>query len=67
MTDKNLPRWYPDGDMNICYNCLDRHIDEGRGDKVALLYDSVYTGEKSKYTYKEMLTETAKLATILKT
>jgi propionyl-CoA synthetase len=25
-------KWYPDGEMNICYNCVDRHVDEGRGD-----------------------------------
>lgn len=26
-------RWYPDGEMNICYNCIDRHVDAGKGDK----------------------------------
>lgn len=30
-----MQRWYPDGEMNICYNCIDRHVDEGRGDKIA--------------------------------
>lgn len=42
--DKYLQRWYPDGEMNICYNCIDRHVDEGRGDLDALAYDSAYTG-----------------------
>jgi len=40
-----LHRWYPDGEMNICFNCLDRHVEEGKGDLVALIYDSAYTGE----------------------
>ena len=42
--DKYMQRWYPDGEMNICYNCVDRHVDEGNGDTDALAYDSAYTG-----------------------
>ena len=52
--------------MNISYNCLDRHVEEGRGDLVALIYDSTYTGEQIKYTYKQMKSEVAKYASILK-
>ena len=54
MSDQYLNRWYPDGEMNICYNSVDRHVDEGRGDHVGLVYDSAYTGEQKSYTYKEI-------------
>lgn len=40
--------------MNICYNCVDRHVDEGRGDHQALQYDSAYTGVKQGYTYNDL-------------
>jgi len=43
--NKYIYKWYKDGEMNICYNCVDRHVDEGRGDFHAFLYDSAYTGE----------------------
>ena len=45
-SDQYLHRWYVDGEMNICYNALDRHVEAGRGEETALLYDSVYTGEQ---------------------
>jgi len=52
--------------MNICYNAVDRHVDEGRGDHHALQYDSVYTGVKETYTYKQVQEKVAVMATILK-
>lgn len=52
--------------MNICYNALDRHVDEGRGDKTALIYDSAYTGVQQAYSYKELTDKVAELAQILK-
>ncbi len=33
-------RWFPDGELNVCHNALDRHVDAGRGDQAALIYDS---------------------------
>jgi Acetyl-coenzyme A synthetase N-terminus len=33
-------RWFPDGTLNVCYNALDRHVDTGAGERVALIYDS---------------------------
>jgi len=42
--DTYLHRWFPDGEMNICYNAVDRHVHEGRGSKTAFIYDSAYTG-----------------------
>ena len=47
-------KWYEDGVTNTCYNALDFHIDKGRGDKTAIIYDSPITGTKYKLTYKEL-------------
>ena len=41
-------KWFEDGVTNTCYNALDIHIDQGRGDKLALIYDSPITGNKRK-------------------
>ena len=47
-------KWYEDGTTNTCYNALDIHIDNGRGDRDALIYDSPITGSKNKFTYKQL-------------
>ena len=39
---------------NTCYNALDIHIDNGNGDKIAIIYDSPITGTKKKFSYKEL-------------
>ena len=55
-------KWYEDGVTNTCYNALDFHIDNGRGDKTALIYDSPVTGNKKKFTYKELTEKVSKFA-----
>ncbi len=55
-------KWYEDGVTNTCYNALDVHIDKGNGDKIALIYDSPITGNKSKHTYKELKERVSKFA-----
>ena len=61
--DKNgYPLWYEDGELNICYLALDKHINDGHGDQVALIYDSPVTQVVKKYTFLEVKTEVAKLA-----
>src|SRR5210317_1294894 len=57
-----LYEWFTDGLVNTCYNALDRHVENGRGDQVAVIYDSPITGRKSKTTYTEMLDKVARLA-----
>ena len=47
-------KWFEDGVTNSCYNALDFHIDQGRGDKTALIYDSPITGNKGKFTFKQL-------------
>ena len=65
-SDEYLKRWFPDGESNICYNAVDRHCDEGRGELIALQSDSVYTGKKEKFTYNDVQKHVGKLASILK-
>jgi len=66
-SDQYLHRWYTDGMQNICYNCVDRHVDGGRGDAGALIYESAYTGACETYTYRELQANVAKLASIFAT
>ena len=65
-TDKYLHRWFPDGEINICYNAVDRHVLNGHGEDIAFLEDSIYTGKQKSWSYKDMLEKTGKLASILK-
>ena len=58
-------RWFPDGELNTCANALDRHVEQGRGEQAALIYDSPVTGTKRTYTYRELLDETARFAGVL--
>ena len=57
-----LYRWFPDGRLNTCYNALDRHVERGRADQVALIYDSPVTGSVRRYTYRELRDEVARFA-----
>ncbi|MFE3868138.1 acetate--CoA ligase [Flavobacterium sp. LS2P90] len=60
--ENGYPVWYKDGELNICYLALDKHIQDGYGDQVALIYDSPVTQTVKKYTFFEVKTEVAKLA-----
>ncbi len=50
-------RWFAGGLLNTCYNCLDRHVERGRADQVALIYDSPVTNTIEKFTYAELRSE----------
>ncbi|MHA7281140.1 AMP-binding protein [Arthrobacter sp. MDT2-2] len=58
-------RWFPDASLNTSYNALDRHVDAGRGDQAALVYDSAMLGVTRTYTYAELLDEVAVFAGVL--
>ena len=60
--ENGYPVWYKDGELNICYLALDKHIQDGHGDQIALIYDSPVTQTVKKYTFSEVKTEVAKLA-----
>lgn len=67
LDDSNPPfyRWFPDGELNTCANALDRHVEGGRGDQPALIYDSPVTGIQQTYTYRELHSATARFAGVL--
>ena len=54
---KPFYRWFAGGRLNTCYNAIDYHVENGRGDQVAIIYDSPVTGIVRKITYKEFLSE----------
>ena len=58
--------WFPDGRLNACFNCVDRHVRDGRGDQTAIIYDSPVAGLKTKITYNELLDEVRVLAAVLR-
>ena len=67
LDDSNPPsyRWFTGGELNTCYNALDLHVEGGRGDQAALIYDSPVTGTKRTCTYTELRDETARFAGVL--
>ncbi|KZE21610.1 acetate--CoA ligase [Brevibacterium casei] len=58
-------RWFPDGELNVCFNALDRHVAAGRGDQAALIYDSPVTDTIRTITYAELLDEVSRFARAL--
>jgi propionyl-CoA synthetase len=58
-------RWFPDGILNTSANALDRHVAAGRGERVAIHYDSPVTGSTRAITYAELLDEVARFAGVL--
>src|SRR5215831_6262782 len=67
LDDSNPPfyRWFRGGRLNTCHNALDRHVDSGRADQRALIYDSPVAGTKRTLTYRELRDETARFAGVL--
>jgi len=59
-------RWYEGGELNTCHNCLDRHVEAGRGEQLALIYDSPVTGTKRRYTYRALRNQVAHFAGALR-
>ncbi len=62
LSPNGLTNWYQDGWVNICYLAVDQHIEEGRGNETALIYDSPVTQTQKSYTYLEMQAEISCLA-----
>ena len=63
--DLPYAKWFADGELNVSYNCLDRHIKNGYGDKVAYHWEGE-PGDTRSITYKELLDEVSKFANVLK-
>ena len=63
--DKVSIKWYLKGELNVCYNCIDRHL-QRRGDKAAIIWEGDDPNESKKITYKELYTEVCKFSNALK-
>lgn len=60
--ETGYPLWYKDGSLNACYLALDKHIADGFGEEIAIIYDSPVTQTVKQYTYNEVKSEVARLA-----
>ena len=67
LNEDNAPfyEWFKEGKLNITYNCLDRHINNGLGDKTALIWEGE-PGDSKSFTYKELLIQVCKASNALK-
>lgn len=63
--EDGLYRWFGDGKLNMSYLCIDIHIEQGRGEQIALIYDSPASNKLKKYTYLDLKSEVAKLSDVL--
>ncbi len=64
LSDENAPlyEWFADGMVNTCWNAVDRHVENGRADQVAIIYDSPITGTQDKITYAELQDRVSRFA-----
>jgi propionyl-CoA synthetase len=60
-----LDRWFAGAECNTAWNCLDRHVAAGHGERIALIYDSAVTGVKRTYNYRALLEEVETFAAVL--
>ena len=67
LDDSNKPfyRWFTGGEINTCYNAVDRHVESGLGDQAALIYDSPVTDTIKTYTYADLKDEVSRFAGVL--
>ncbi|MEC7902316.1 MAG: acetate--CoA ligase [Candidatus Neomarinimicrobiota bacterium] len=59
-------RWFINGKLNVSYNCLDRHIENGHGDRIAFFWEGNDNTETKSYTFNELLVEVNKFSNVLK-
>jgi len=64
--EHGIDRWFADGELNTCHLALDYHVDNGRAEQNALIYDSPVTNQQKKFTYRELRDEVALCAGMLK-
>tara|TARA_B100001142_G_scaffold209295_2_gene207429 strand:- start:12023 stop:13939 length:1917 start_codon:yes stop_codon:yes gene_type:complete len=59
-------KWFENGKLNVSYNCIDRHVESGHGDDIALIWEGNNPSEDKQFTYKELLIEVSKFSNVLK-
>ncbi len=64
--EHGIDHWFADGELNTCHLALDYHVENGRGDQIALIYDSPVTSQQRKFTYAELRDEVARCAGMLR-
>ena len=64
--EHGIHHWFSDGEMNTSYMALDHHVENGRADQIAIIYDSPVTDTKTSYTFRELRDEVALCAGMLK-
>lgn len=64
--ENGIDRWFADGELNTAYLALDYHVENGRADNTAIIYDSPVTNQKRKISYRELRDDVAKFAGVLK-
>ncbi len=64
--ENGVDRWFADGEMNTAYMALDYHVDQGRGDQAAVIFDSPVTGTRRTLSYSEMRDQVARFAGVLR-
>ena len=52
--EDEIHHWFADGELNTCFMALDYHVESGRGEQTALIYDSPVTGQKASYSYSQL-------------
>jgi len=58
-------KWFADGELNVCYNCVDRHLDS-RGEKTAIIWEANDASDSKSYTYKELYQEVNRMALLFR-
>lgn len=59
-------QWFPDGELNTCYNCVDRHVERGNGDTPAIFWHSEVANTREIYSYARLKVEVETLAGVLR-
>ena len=59
-------KWFDGGELNVSYNCLDRHVEAGHGNQTAIIWEGNNPEEDKKYSYSELLLQVRKFANVLK-
>ena len=66
LDENQYNQWFADGELNMSYLCIDKHIQDGYGEQIAVIYDSPVTNQKQTFTFNQLKDEVAKLAGALK-
>src|SRR3954447_11501193 len=64
--DPPFAKWFDGGQLNVSYNCLDRHVKNGRGDRIAYYWEGEPESDRKTITYRQLLKEVCKCANALK-